>query len=229
MQGAYCQDSGMRATRFIYVENDPTLRSLLVREFRQVSRVELTFATASPQEALASEELLKADAALLDLALGAGEPNGIEVGLAMRERNPNIGIVVYSQYSLRNMVRRVPKNQSMGWSFIPKSVELEAEGLSNVIIATAKGMSHDLAGTDENIAGPEVLEKFTSRQRAVMALAASGLTGVEISKRLNISHDAVRKDLSRVYELLVPSSEGGDLRTKAVLNYMQIMREPSWE
>lgn len=108
-------------------------------------------------------------------------------------------------------------------------MELEAEGLSDIIIATARGMSHDLAGADESMAGPEVLEKFTSRQRAVMALAATGLTGVEISKRLNVSHDAVRKDLSRAYELLVPSSEGGDLRTKAVLNYMQIMRGPSWE
>lgn len=114
MEGVKCQNASMRATRFVYVENDPTLRSFMIRAFRPVSRVELTLATASPREALASEELLKADAALLDLALGAGEPNGIEVGLAMRERNPNLGIVVYSQYSLRNMVRRVPKNQSMG-------------------------------------------------------------------------------------------------------------------
>lgn len=219
----------MRPTRFIYVENDPTLRRFIEREFQSLQSVEILLSTDSPSEALQSEALARADAALLDLALGASEINGIDLGLAMRERNPDIGIVVYSQYSLRNLARRVPQRQMMGWSFIPKSGDLDVEQLASVIRATAQGMSHDLAGADDHEPGADALEKFTARQRAVMALAASGLTAVEISQRLGVSHDAVRKDLSRVYGLLVPEGEGGDLRTKAVLTYLSLVRDKSWD
>ena len=219
----------MRATRLVYVENDPALRGILTRALQAESGIELLQSTESPRDALAFPDLHRADAALLDLALGADQMNGIELGLAMRERNPDIGIVVYSQYSLRNMARRVPMEQAMGWSFVPKSGDMDTAELASVLRATAQGMSHDFAGDDETAPTGSVLDACTPRQRAVMALASTGLTALEISRRLGISHGAVRKDLSAVYRLLIPDGEGGDLRTKAVLAYLQLMREQSWD
>jgi DNA-binding NarL/FixJ family response regulator len=219
----------VRATRLIYVENDPALRSIITGAFRKMHNIELLLSTGSSNEALASKDLTRADAALVDLALGPNQLNGVELGIAMRERNQNIGIVVYSQYSLRNMVRRVPPELQMGWSFIPKSAEMDTAELEKIIQETAKGMSHDLAGSDEIGPTPDVISEFTSRQRAVIALASAGLTAPEISMRLGFSNDAVRKDLSAVYRLLIPDSDGGDLRTKAVLAYLRIMREMSSE
>lgn len=214
----------MRATRLLYVENDPALRGIMTRAFEASPEVDLLLSTGSAQDALRLEGLGRADAALLDLALGADEMNGIELGLALRGRNPELGVVVYSQYSLRNMTRRIPADQSMGWSFVPKSGDTEIDELISVIRATAKGMSHNLAGADIELP-QDVLDELTARQRAVMALAATGLTAPEISARLGITHDAVRKDLSAAYRLLVPEGEGSDMRTRAVLAYLRIMRE----
>lgn len=220
----------MRATRLVYVENDPALRGIMTRAFEGQEGIELLLSTETPAEALAFDDLVRADAALLDLALGADQMNGIELGLAMRERNADIGIVVYSQYSLRNMGRRVPDEQSMGWSFVPKTGDMNVADLAAVIRATAQGMSHDLAGgDDDSVPVPGVLGEFTPRQRAVMALASTGLTGLEISRHLGVSHSAVRKDLSAAYRLLLPDADSGDLRTKAVLAYLQLMREQSWD
>lgn len=213
----------MRDTRLVYLENDAFVRGIMTREFDAAPGIELLLATGSPTAALESEEFMKADVALLDLALGTNELNGIELGLLMRERNPNLGIVVYSQYSLRNMMRRVPPEQSMGWSFVPKAGDMNMDFLQGIIRETAHGMSHDLAGSSEEAGMLTELDLLSSRQRAVMAYAATGLTPSEIARRLGISHDSARKELSRAYRLLVPDAEGADLRTKAILVYLDLM------
>lgn len=223
-----CEHGGVRPTRLVYVENDAALRGIMSRYLGADEGIELILSVSSPDEALEGDHIERADAALLDLALGADEINGIDLGLAMRERNPDIGVVVYSQYSLQNMARRVPESHLMGWSFIPKSGELEIDELVSVIRTTAAGMSHDLAGSDDTVSDSGVLAKLTTRQRAIMALASTGLSSPEISRRLGLTYDAVRKDLSRAYRILVPHDTTGDLRTKAVLSYLHLMRDKSW-
>lgn len=213
----------VRATRLIYVENDAFVRGIMTREFDSSPGIELLLATGSPTAALTSDALLRADAALLDLTLGPDELNGIELGLVMRERNPNIGIVIHSQHSLRNMMRRVPPEEAMGWSFMPKSGDMDMDHLRTVIRETAHGMSHDLGGSSDAAGAPSDLDRLSSRQRAVMAYAATGVTAPEIARRLGISHDAARKELSRAYRLLVPDAEGTDIRTKAILVYLSHM------
>lgn len=218
----------MRDTRVIYVENDPALRGIFTRSLRAAQGIELLLESGSASSALTAPEVVRADVALLDLALGADEPNGIDLGLGLRQRNPNIGIVVYSQFSMRNLARRVPESQRMGWSFIPKSGDMRIEDMVSILRATAQGISHDQA--DSAAGGAEedsLLELLTDRQRAIMALAATGLTAPEIAARLGASQDAIRKELSRSYRILVPDATGGDLRTAAVLAYLRLVRASS--
>lgn len=220
----------MRDTRVIYVENDAALRGIVARALAQADGLELLLATSSPHEALEGNLIEQADAALVDLALGLDVPNGIDLGIAMRERNPNIGIVVYSQYSLRNVARRVPENLRMGWAFMSKSGDMRVDDLVDVLRSTAQGLAQpDTHRSDEETGPNSLLDELSPRQRAVMALAASGLTAPEIAVRLGVTHDAVRKDLSKAYRLLVPAGEGGDLRTRAVLAYLQLVRDQSWD
>ena len=126
----------VRDTRVIYVENDAALRGIVARALAQADGLELLLATSSPHEALEGNLIEQADAALVDLALGLDVPNGIDLGIAMRERNPNIGIVVYSQYSLRNVARRVPENLRMGWAFMSKSGDMRFDDLVDVLSET---------------------------------------------------------------------------------------------
>jgi two-component system response regulator DesR len=220
----------VRNTRVIYVENDPALRGIMTRSLRSAEGIDLLLETGSARDALAAPEILLADVALLDLALGADELNGIDLGLGLRQRNSDIGIVVYSQYSMRNLARRVPEAQRIGWSFIPKTGDMRTEDMVSVLRATARGISHDRADSVVAGAGEQsLLEQLSDRQRAIMALAATGLTAPEISVRLGASHDAVRKELSRLYRILVPEAAGGDLRTLAVLAYLQLVRDSSWD
>ncbi len=220
----------MRPTRVIYVENDPALRGIVSRFLDQRDDLVLLIAAGSGEQVLDSAAVASADVALLDLALGVNEMNGIDLGLALRERNPNLGIVIHSQHSLDHMARRVPEESRIGWSFLPKTADLNIDDLVAVLRVTAQGIATGTSPAPSEDPAESILEALTPRQRAVMALAASGLSAPQVAKRLGVSHDSVRHDLSRAYRHLVPEAQpGDDLRTRAILNYLQAVRESEWD
>ena len=215
----------VRPTRVIYVENDPALRGIITQLLDQRPEIEILLATGIAHEALDQRIAEQADVALLDLALGSSQMNGIDLGLALRSLNDNIGIVIHSQYRLDTVARTVPPEALIGWVTLPKSGELPIEQLVQTLRDAARGMTMTETPADEAAASP--LEDLTIRQRAVMGMAASGVKTTEIARRLRISHDAVRQDLSRAYKILVPDADpdADDLRTRAVLAYLELTRD----
>ncbi len=218
----------MRPTRVMYVENDPALRGIVTQLLEQRPEIEILLATGYAHEALDQRLAEQADVALLDLALGSSQMNGIDLGLALRSLNDNIGIVIHSQYRLDTVARSVPPEALVGWVTLPKSGEMPITELVSTLRDAARGMTSTESPMDIN-AGQETnpLEQLTIRQRAVMGMAASGVKTTEIGRRLRISHDAVRQDLSRAYRVLVPDADpaADDLRTRAVLAYLELTRE----
>jgi DNA-binding NarL/FixJ family response regulator len=211
----------MRPTRLIYVENDPSLRGIMTTMLDEVPEIDLIFSTGVAHEALDPQLVQRADAALLDLALGTTQMNGIDLGLAMRELNDNIGIVIHSQYRLDTVARTVPKAALIGWTTLPKSGDLDMDELVRAVRDTARGHS----SIDAPVNGTSPLESLTVRQRAVMGMAAAGVGTPEIARRLNISHAAARHDLSNAYRVLVPdAAPEDDMRTRAVIAYLELTR-----
>jgi DNA-binding NarL/FixJ family response regulator len=218
------QDCPVRPTRVIYVENDPALRGIMSALLDETGDVELLLSTGIAHEALDPSIVEKADVALLDLALGTAQMNGIDLGLAMRALNDNIGIVIHSQFRLNTVARTVPADALIGWATLPKSGDLDMETLVHTLRETARGVTNV---PESAISGePSPLEQMTMRQRAVMGMAAAGVASPEIARRLNVSHDAVRQDLSAVYRILIPdATSSDDRRTRAVLAYLAIIHD----
>lgn len=219
------QDCGVRPTRVIYVENDPALRGIMSSLLDESPDIDLILATGIAHEALDQRFVERADVALIDLALGTAQMNGIDLGLAMRELNDNIGVVIHSQYRLDTVARSVPPAALIGWSTLPKSGSLDIDELVRILRETAKGVTRvHMPSQPES---PSPLEKMTTRQRAVMGMAAAGVKAPGIAQRLSISHDAVRQDLSAAYRLLIPEAdpESDEMRTLAVLAYLDLIRQ----
>jgi two-component system response regulator DesR len=215
----------------IYVENDPALRGIMGDLLSNQPDLDVILISDSPAEVFASDVVATADVALLDLALGPNALNGIDLGIGLRERNSNIGIVIHSQHSLTHVTRRVPVDLRIGWSFVPKTGDMNIQDLVAVLRSTAKGLSTEAPrARDMELTISDVIDDMTPRQRAVMGLAASGLSSPQIAQRLGISADSVRQDLSKCYRLLVPqASEGEDRRTQAVVNYLRLVRDEAWD
>jgi two-component system response regulator DesR len=219
----------MRATRLLYVENDSALRRILGEMLSQSKELDLIGSFSNSDEVLNRTLVRKADVALIDFALDQNGLNGIELGIALRNINEYIGIVIYSQYSVSQMVSRVPKAMRSGWSFFDKSAEMELVNYVEIIKLTSSGKGNwenVSAGEVENVeVQSSIYFQLSPRQRSIMSLSAQGKGAQDIAVQLDLSYSYVRKELSRAYAVLLPNAVASDdLKTAAVLKYMELMR-----
>jgi two-component system, NarL family, response regulator DesR len=219
----------MRPTRLLYVENDSALRRILGEMLDQSDELEILGSFMNSDDAMNKSLVRKADVALIDFSLDQNGLNGVELGIALRNINEYIGIVIYSQYSVSQMVGRVPKSMRSGWSFFDKSAEMNLADYVKIIKATSSGK-----GNWEQVAELEVENSETTssiyfqlspRQRSIMTLSAQGKSAQDIAQQLDLSYSYVRKELSRSYAVLLPDSKpSDDLKTAAILKYRELMR-----
>jgi DNA-binding NarL/FixJ family response regulator len=213
----------------MYVENDSALRRILGEMLAKSPELDLVGSFANANEVLERSTVRGADVALVDFSLDQNGLNGIELGIALRNLNEYIGIVVYSQYSVSQMVSRVPKAMRHGWSFFDKSAEMSLSDYVEIIRSTASGN-----GNWESVAVGEVAKvearssiyfQLSPQQRSIMSLSSQWKGAKEIASQLNLSYSYVRKELSRSYAILLPdASPSDDLKTAAVLKYMELTR-----
>jgi len=211
----------------IYVEDDPALRGVFGSLLGRQPELELLGSFATAQETLESSDVVRADVALLDHDLGPHSLTGSELGLLLRERNPHIGIVIFTQHVVADFVSSLPEETQWGWSFVEKRSNLDLDQLVSVLQATAQGLSVLDPGMQQARAegGVSIIDSLTQRQREVLALAATGLDANAIAEHLGLASVTVRQELSRAYAVLVPEpKKGTDLRTSAVLRYLRESR-----
>jgi DNA-binding NarL/FixJ family response regulator len=213
----------------MYVENDHALRQFLHQSLAKHQDVEIIGSFAGSDEALDRALVRKADVALIDFGLETNGLNGIELGIALRTINEYIGIVIYSQYKVHKMFKRVPPSMRNGWSFFEKSGEMSTDDYVKIIKETAvsKGNWEEFASLAEENVDPDMNRYYdlSSRQRSIIALMAQGVSVQEIGTRLDLSYAYVRKELSRAYAVLLPDAqEGEDFKTLAILKYLQLAK-----
>jgi two-component system, NarL family, response regulator DesR len=220
----------MGATRLLYVENDAALRSILGGMLSKSTEIEMLGSYSRADEAMKRDVVGKADVALLDYSLDPNGLNGVELGIALRNINEYIGIVIYSQFSVRPMVNRVPKQMRSGWSFFDKSATMETSDYVEILKFTAAGKGNweevlAIDGQDQE-SESSVFFSLTPRQRSIMSLTSQGKSAQEIAAQLDLSYSYVRKELSRAYGVLVPNpTQGDDRKTGAVLKFLELKRQ----
>ena len=219
----------MRPTKLIYIENDPALQRILGSMLANTPELEMLGSFTKAEEVLDRSLVIKADVALIDFSLDQNGLNGVELGIALRNINEYIGIVIYSQFSVRPMVKRVPKSMRSGWSFFDKSAEMDTDDYVKILRNTASGKGNweEVLEDDEASSGKEssVFFSLTPRQRSIMSLSVQSKSPQEIALQLDLSYSYVRKELSRSYAILIPDAKPtDDVKTAAVLKYMELMR-----
>lgn len=216
----------VRATRVIYVEDDPALRGIVGHLLASRPELEILAVAGNSHELLAVD-VPRSDVALLDLALGPESLTGIELGLLLKARQPDLGVVIFTQHVVPEFVAGLPEDEQMGWSFMEKRADLDLDTLVDVLRATARGMNvvDPAIASRRASAQDSPIDGLTVRQRELMALLASGQEATAIARTLGLSAASVRKELSRAYAVLVPdAADGTDIRTVAVLRYLRAVR-----
>lgn len=217
----------MRPTRVVYVEDDPALRGIISSLLSARPELEMSLIASGSKEALEATFEHEPDVGLLDLALGYESLNGLELAVLLRERFPDMGVVIFTQHVVPDVVTGLPEKHRMGWSFLEKRADLNVDYVVEVLQSTARGLS--VVDESMSVSWRDMplspVARLSWRQREVMALRAQGREATSIAEELGMSQTAIRKELSRAYSLLVPDAqEGTDIRTVAVLRYLRAMR-----
>lgn len=212
--------------RVLVVDDEGLYRGMLQTTLGAHSNIQVVGTAASGEEAIRMAEQLKPDVILMDIDLGRG-PNGIQAGLAIKEKEPSTGIVILSMHRDRQFIANIPLYWASGWSYLLKQTVSDPIALVRAIEASAQGLvTVDAALTQGLIPRADSpLSKLTEEQFQVLELMAQGFDNLGIAVALGIEEPVVVKSIQGIYETLgIKPDETAHPRVKAVLTYLQETR-----
>ncbi|MGW1173277.1 response regulator transcription factor [Kitasatospora sp. NPDC002543] len=180
------------------------------------------------------------DAAALTAAVAAQPPDvvvvdirmppthtdeGLRAAVEIRERWPDVGVLVLSQHIERGYAARLLDSGAERIGYLLKDRVAEVEEFLDALVRIAAGGA---------VIDPEVvrrlvvrttrtdpLARLTPRERGVLEALAQGWTNAAIAQRLHISRSAVEKNLNAVFDKLdLPRTTDHNRRILAVVHYL---------
>ena len=190
--------------RILLVDDHSLVRAGIRSLLGAMSEVEVVAEAASGEEALELAARHRPDLVLMDIVMKG--MTGLEAAAALRERQPDVRVLILSMHSGEEYVLQALRAGAAGYllkdaatgelELALRSVMRGESWLSpSVSRQVVEGYVHR-AGSD---AAPEVL---TARQREVLRLVAGGKSTKEIAFLLNLSVKTVETHRAQIMERL---------------------------
>jgi len=205
-------------TKIAIVEDNATLRQYLADFVAGAPGNKCVGAFGSTEEAIVKIPALKPDVVLMDIHL-PGE-TGIACTARLREKMPNLQVIMLTVYKDTNMIFQALKAGACGY-VLKRSDDAEILEAIAEVRAGGAPMTHEIArmvvrsfaGTP---GGSDETSRLSPRESEILAMVAEGLSNKEIAARLNIGFTTVRTHLIHVYEKLHVRC-----RTEAAAKYLR--------
>lgn len=165
------------------------------------------------------------DVAVVDVRMPPGHSDdGLRAALEIRERWPETGVLVLSQYVERRYATELVTGSTGGVGYLLKDRVVQVDEFLDALDRVANG------GTALD---PEVvrrllthsshpLDRLTPREREVLDRMAQGHTNAAIATRLHVSQSAVEKHANAIFDKLdLGRTEGYSRRVLAILRYLE--------
>ena len=207
----------------LVVEDDRFTASLLAESLARLGWDVLgpVGSVSSALRAVSECDLLPA--ALVDLDLGSG-PDGIDLAIALRDRWPDIGLVLLTAYRTPRMFRPDRYDAPLGMRLVSKA-DVHNVAVLDAELRAAIAAPH---AVNPGLMAPVVTpsgEHLTDRQVAMMRLIADGLSNAAIAQRLGIEEPSVEKAVARLLRRLgLNVADGGNPRVLLARAYEQMAR-----
>ncbi len=177
---------------------------------------------------LAAVEAEQPDVVITDIRMPPGNTDeGIQAAARLRETNPDVGVVVLSQYATPSYALALLESGSEGRAYLLKERVQDVEQLVSAIQAVAEGGSVVdpkvvEALVAENSRGEESrLYQLTSRERDVLREMAAGKSNAAIGEALYLAERSVEKVIHSIFQKLGLTWETAvHKRVKAVVLYL---------
>jgi DNA-binding NarL/FixJ family response regulator len=167
------------------------------------------------------------DIAIVDIRLPPSfRDEGLRAALELRERRPNVAILIVSQYVEPAYAAELLADGKGGVGYLLKDRIMEVDEFVEAVRRVAAGGT----ALDPTVVaqlfsrrradGP--LDDLTPREREVLGLMAEGRSNGAIADQLVLTVGAVEKHVANIFmKLRLPPSETDNRRVLAVLTYLQ--------
>ena len=207
--------------------------SYLIREaigqiLGRMAGIELVAACADGDSLWDAVENKSLDAVIVDMRMPpSGEVEGIEIASRLRDRHPDVGLVLLSQYAEPRYGLELMSPSAAGRAYLLKDRVHDREELESAIRTVARGgtmidpsMVRMLLEAQQQRRSSAVAE-LTRREQEVLAEMAQGKSNAAIGEALGLTKRAVEKHVGSIFMKLELSDEDMvSRRVAAVLLYL---------
>jgi DNA-binding NarL/FixJ family response regulator len=186
--------------RVLVVDDDALVRTGIAQLLREAPDVEVTGEAPDGEAALAAVEASRPDVVLLDLSMRGLD--AVATLRDLRQRHPELRVIMLSAYSDRNEVLGAFDAGAAGYLLKDSSPESLLGGI-RAVMAGETPMSPAaatviLSSWRTGHAAPQL----TQRERQVLSLLAEGTSNKAIGHRLGISEKTVKAHVTAILQAL---------------------------
>jgi DNA-binding NarL/FixJ family response regulator len=216
--------------RIVIAEDSVLLRDGLVRLLEE--RGHEVVGTAGDAVALLAVVAREApEVAIVDVRMPPTfTDEGVRAALELRERSPELAVLVLSQYVEERYAGELLARDARGVGYLLKDSVTETRDFLEAIDRIAGGgtaidpevVSQLLARARRG----DPLDDLSPREREVLSLMAEGRSNAAIAARLFVTERAVEKHVTSILvKLRLAPAEGDHRRVLAVLRYLEAARQ----
>ena len=211
--------------RVVIAEDAAILRDGLVQLLTSRG-VEVAAAVGDAEAVHAAVAEHAPDAVVLDIRMPPTHTDeGLRAAIELRERYPELGMLLFSQYVEVRYASRLLTGNAAGVGYLLKERVVAVDDFVDALRRVAAGgtvldpevVSRLLTGSRAD----RGLESLSRREREVLELMAQGHTNAGIAAQLVISDRAVEKHVGSIFTKLdLPRTDGQHRRVLAVLRHL---------
>jgi DNA-binding NarL/FixJ family response regulator len=212
--------------RVVIAEDSVLLREGLERLLTE-NGLEVVGSCETGDDLLLKARSYAPDVAIVDIRLPpTHNDEGMRAALELRARQPEVGVLVLSQYVELGLALKLLSESAEGAGYLLKDRISDVQEFVEAVRRVAAGGS----AIDPIIVSTllsrrrsdDPLERLTPREREVLELMAEGRSNQGIAERLVITLRAVEKYVSSIFgKLGLPSTGSDSRRVLAVLLYLR--------
>lgn len=221
-----CDDSTADGALRVALADDSVLLREGVRSLLEDEGVSVVASVDDGQQLLTAVAAQRPDLAIVDVRMPPTHTTeGLEAALAIKRRFPDIGVLVLSQYVLREYATELLSTETVGVGYLLKNRVTDIDGfLESVNRIAAGGTVIDPEVVRQLLSSSEQqnsLSTLTPRENEVLETMAEGLSNRGIAERLYVSISSVEKAISSIFDKLgLYAGETTSRRVAAVLHYL---------
>jgi DNA-binding NarL/FixJ family response regulator len=215
--------------RIVIGEDDVLLREGVARLLDDAG-MEVVARAGDADDFLRKTLAHRPDVAVVDVQMPPRhEDDGLRAAMELRERLPEIGVLVLSQFYEESYALNLIGDRAQGVGYLLKERVADVDAFVDAVERVAAGGS----ALDAEIVGRMLgrrrthgpLDELTPREREVLAAMAEGKSNRGIAESFVITETAVEKNITRIFTKLgLGQSTTEHRRVLAVLTYLRNSR-----